>query len=46
MWLWRAPGVLAAQSATGTVLRAACTPLAVAGSPWTFNGAVKLGEFL
>lgn len=41
MWLWRAPGVPAAQSATGTVLQAACAPLVVVGRLWTFDGAVK-----
>lgn len=31
-----------ALSAVGTVLQAACAPLAVVGSPWTLSDAAKL----
>lgn len=31
-----------AQSAVGTVFRAAPSPLTVVGSPWSFSAAVKL----
>lgn len=40
--LGREPDVPTAQSAVGTVFRAAPSPLTVVGSPWSFSAAVKL----